>query len=464
MTFAGIQSIYKKAWEFDPFDIVIIDEAHMVPSKDAGMYRKFLTDCKESNPNLRVVGLTATPYRLDNGLLTEGDDRIFTDVCYSIAIKTLLDEKHLAPVRCPDPITHLNLKGVKTSCGDFMASDQAKAGRLDGFLESALEEIIEHGKARKSWLIFCPTVEYAEEVHDVLNCRDISCDIVTGKTEKDERERILSDFKAGLTKAVVNVNVLTTGFDAPCIDMVVFLRATKSLALYVQMTGRGMRTAEGKADCLVLDFGGNVERHGPIDCVVPPPSKGKKQKGEAPTKKCPDCREILMAFTKVCPVCGFEFPMKDPHEHTATTAAILSEDIKPVYFPVSQVMYSRHAKAGKRASLKVTYQCGIKIFQEWICLEHDGYARNKARKWWGERSADPAPKTIADALAYIDSSGITKPEGIEVLKTGKYHEIKQYIFGEVQAQEPQRQIGGDGWAQSWRDVAKAAQNKSNAVK
>ncbi len=429
--FAGIQSIYKKAFEFDKFDLVIIDECQMVPNKTNGTYRKFLADLKIANPNIKIIGLTATPYRLDNGMLTHGEDRIFTDICYQLPIKTLLDRGYLAPVRTRAPKQTLNLSGVKTRGGDFVAADQEKAAQESGFTDSAIDDILAEGAVRKSWLIFCPTVSYAEEITHRLTISGISAEIVTGATPKVTRERILREYKSGHVRALINVDVLTTGFDAPKTDLLVLLRSTKSTSLYVQIIGRGMRTAEGKTDCLVLDFGQNVERHGPIDCVTPPTNKGKKQKGEAPTKECPECREVLLAFARKCTACGHEFPAKPLHEAMASSAAILSEDNKPEARTVDSVTYRIHKKPGKKPSLKVTYVCGIKTFSEWVCLEHSGYAQASAARWWSKRSASMVPHRVDLAIDYIESKGIATPVQIIVQKTGKYYQILECAFGEL---------------------------------
>ncbi len=283
---------------------------------------------------------------------------------------------------------------------------------------------------RKSWLIFCPTVSYAEEITKRLTLSGINAELITGSTPKVTRERILEDYKSGFVRALVNVDVLTTGFDAPRTDMLVLLRSTKSTSLYVQIIGRGMRTAQGKADCLVLDFGQNVERHGPIDCVTPPTNKGKKQKGEAPTKECPECREILLAFARKCTACGHEFPAKPLHEAMASSAAILSEDNKPELYSVDQVSYSIHKKPGKRPSLKATYVCGVKTFSEWVCFEHTGYAQARASAWWMKRSSSMVPHRVDLAVEYIESKGINTPAQILVRKSGKYSEVLDHTFND----------------------------------
>ena len=190
------------------------------------------------------------------------------------------------------------------------------------------------------------------------------------------------------------MGVLTTGFNAPAVDLIAMLRPTKSAGLYVQMAGRGTRLAPGKENCLVLDFAGNVARHGPIDAVTP--KRPSEAEGAAPTKVCPDCDSILAAAVRQCPDCGHQFP--PPEVKVAATATHARH---PVHHAAAvgrgvDVAYSRHEKPGKPPSLRVDYHCGLVRHSEWICFEHTGYARQKAVAWWRARSKAPVPSTITD--------------------------------------------------------------------
>jgi DNA repair protein RadD len=216
------------------------------------------------------------------------------------------------------------------------------------------------------------------------------------------------------------MGVLTTGFNAPAVDLIAMLRPTKSTGLYVQMAGRGTRLAPGKQDCLVLDFAGNVARHGPIDAVKPKrPGSGD---GEAPVKTCPDCQSILATAVRICPDCGHEFPPpKVQVERTATTLEILTTG-KPQWISVDGVTYHRHEKLGGRPSLRVEYRCGLVIHREWVCFEHTGYARQKACDWWYRRAPGLAvPDNVDEALAR--SAELATPTEIAVRRDGRFSEI-----------------------------------------
>jgi DNA repair protein RadD len=237
-------------------------------------------------------------------------------------------------------------------------------------------------------LIFCSGVLHAEHVRDAVRKRGFSCQTVTGDTPDAERDAIVTDFKSGTIRALTNVGVFTTGFDAPGTDLVAMLRPTCSAGLYVQMLGRGMRLAEGKDSCLVLDFAGNVGRHGPVDTVDGAGGKPSDRHGVAPTKTCPECRTILHAAVRECQ-CGYAFPAPQIQlAPTPAAAAILSTDSAGIWHRVRRTHYSRHFKPDKPVSLRVGYECaGGRTFSEWICLQHSGYPRQKAEQAGARRTS-----------------------------------------------------------------------------
>lgn len=423
--FAGIQSIHRRAGEIGHTDLVLIDEAHLIPGKSSTMYRRFLDALKAVNPALKVIGLTATPFRLDCGMLHEGQNALFTDIAYEAPVRELVDAGYLSPLVSKQPATRLDVSKVGTRAGDFIARDLAAAVDQDAITRAAVAEIIAHGRDRKSWLAFCSGVEHARHVAEEFGRQGISCRTIFGDTPKDERDAILAAFKRGEIRALASMGVLTTGFNAPGVDLIALLRPTQSAGLYVQMVGRGTRLAPGKENCLVLDFAGNVRRHGPID-LVRPKRPGDGGGGEAPTKVCPECDSIIALSATECPDCGYVFPAREVKiAPTAATLPVLSP--KQQWLPVTGVSYSRHDKAGGRPSLKVTYSSGLATYSEWVCLEHQGYARQKAAEWWRKRAPGcPVPLGVAEALA--QTSRLARPIDISVRPSGRYLEISGYRF------------------------------------
>ncbi|MFO0199640.1 MAG: DEAD/DEAH box helicase, partial [Alphaproteobacteria bacterium] len=426
--FAGIQSIHRHAYKVQRCDLVLIDEAHLLGRNDSGMYRRFLTQLKEINAGLtKVVGFTATPYRLDSGLLHEGEDRLFTDIAYEVPVLDMIQQGYLCPVVPKQTNTQLDVGGVGTRGGEFIAKDLEAAVDRDEVTRAAVAEIVEHGSERGSWLVFCSGVAHARHVRDAIREHGISAETVTGDTPGPERDGILTAFKAGRLRCVTNANVLTTGFDAPGTDLIALLRPTKSVGLYVQMVGRGTRLAEGKDDCLVLDFAGNTARHGPID-TVDGRKKEPAEDGKAPIKACPECKTINHASARHCIECDYEFP--PPVVKVAPKAAsdaLLSTQIQAAWCDVTDISYARHEKPGKPASLRVTYECGLIQHSEWVCFEHTGFPRDKALSWWRRRAPDlPPPMTVDEALA--QQHHLRRPIAIQVRPTGQYTEITAVRF------------------------------------
>lgn len=423
--FAGIQSIHRRAAEIGHTDLVLIDEAHLIPGKSSTMYRRFLDALKAINPALKVIGLTATPFRLDCGMLHEGQNALFTDIAYEAPVRELIDAGYLSPLVSKQPATRLDVSGVGTRAGDFIARDLAAAVDQDAITRAAVAEIIEHGRDRKSWLAFYSGVEHARHVAEEFGRQGITCRTIFGDTPKEERDAIIAAFKRGEIRALASMGVLTTGFNAPAVDLIALLRPTKSAGLYVQMVGRGTRLAPGKENCLVLDFAGNVRRHGPID-LVRPRRPGEAGGGEAPTKVCPMCESIIALSATECPDCGHVFPAREVKiAPTAATLPVLSP--KAQWLPVHGVSYSRHDKLGGLPSLKVTYNCGLKSYSEWVCVEHQGYARQKAAEWWRRRAPGcPVPLTVAQAIA--EAERLARPSEISVRPSGRYVEVSGYRF------------------------------------
>lgn len=426
--FAGIQSVHGKTSEIGSCDLILIDECHLVPRTSDTMYRRFLDEMTSTNDQIKVVGFTATHYRLDSGLLTDGEDRVFTDVAFEVSVKRLLEEKWLAPLITKAPATTLDVSGVHTRGGEFIPSELAAAVDKEEINACVVREILHYGHNRKSWLLFCTGVDHAYHIRDLLRKSGIVAETVTGDTNDLERMYILDEFKAGRVRAVTNCDILTTGFNHPGIDLIAFLRPTQSTGLYVQMAGRGMRNAPGKTNCIVLDFAGNIKRHGPIDRVNPNDSS-HNGKGEAPVKTCPKCQSVIFAGFRSCPDCGYEFPPPETViKPTASARPIISQSA-PFWVKVERIRYERHRKLDKPDSLRVIYyESTYTSYSEWVCFEHGGTVANRAKRWWMRRGGDPAVSNVTEALrSAID---LMQPTHILVKEDGKFWRVMQHRYDE----------------------------------
>lgn len=438
--FASIQSIYKKAYELGSFDLVLIDECHLCPVRTSGgMYRTFLNDLEKINPNVKVIGLSATPWRLDDGLLTEGKNRLFTDLIElpNMTMSALLKAGYLSPLVTPaEPVkTKLDVSGVEKRGGDYVQSQLQKAVDKVDVTTAACREIFELGAERNSWLIFATGIEHAEHVKEQFDALGVPSMVVTGSTPKDEREAIVEMFKAQELRALINVNVFTTGFNARGVDLIAFLRPTQSAALYVQMCGRGMRLSPetNKTDCLVLDFAGLIDTHGPVDKVKGKSKKEKTEPGEAPVKECPDCLALLHTSLMVCPHCGYEYPVSDHPGHgaEASTADIIDSGKKKLKaVEVTKMTFAKHEKPGRPPSVRVTYFNGLtRVCNEFVCFEHGGFPTRKAHRWWSIHTGlIQAPAKSADALEHINTEGVRCPVELQLDTSSKYPEIVSKRF------------------------------------
>lgn len=424
-SFAGVQKLHHQ-------NLLIIDEAHLVGPKESTQYRKLIARLKALNPKLKIVGLTATPFRMGQGLITEGQNAIFTKIVYNANIKDLIDQGylcHLTSKRTVSP--EINIEGARIVSGDFSKKDLEP--RVAMILDSAIPQILASGDNRKSWAVFTPSVAIAESVCGVLRDKGINAALLTGDTDTLTRNRMIDSFKAGRLRCIVSVDVMTTGFNAPNIDMIVLLRPTKSLGLYIQMVGRGTRLSPGKKDCLVLDFGGNIERFGPIDVIEIESKSSDKKKRKAPHKFCPVCGMSVALSVRTCTEveCQYEWPEVSKGvrslEKYASDANILSE---PELWHVNTDILLRLVKGGLPA-IEIVYsdKNSKRKTSRFLCFDHDGFAKRKAVWWWTDNVGVPVPSNSEEARTLIESNWVP-PESIVITKKGKYFEILKEIYGD----------------------------------
>jgi DNA repair protein RadD len=453
---AGIQSVHNKAHEFGRRELILIDEVHLVSGKDDSMYGKFLADIRAINPRARMVGLTATPFRTGEGPVC-GRDKLFQRICYEAFTGDLIREGWLCPVTNKPADATVDTSKIKRRGSEFISSEMAKAFDSGDKVELACGEIVAKCHDRHSVLVFSAGVEHAEHVAETL--RTLTGErvgLVTGETLPVERVTTLADFKAGNLRWLVNCDVLTTGFDAPCIDAIAVLRATMSPGLFAQIVGRGLRKHESKTECLVLDFGGNIARHGSID----DPNYGRATAGSGSGsavekngrgKECLNCGIDVPASDKECPECGFRFPdePKDRHDETSDSTSTLTGTPNPEVWEVLSCAWGVHVKknAAEDAprTLRVDYTCqpafsnggnlAQKVVSEWICFEHTGFARTKAEFWWEGRSIHDTPSTIEEAVALLDRHVARMPSTVTTQQEGKYMRIVSVEFVDERPEE-----------------------------
>lgn len=445
---AGIQSIYRKAGDIGTRHLTIIDEAHLVSQNEETMYGQFLSELKLENPRMRVTGLTATPFRTGEGPLC-GRSKLFQKIVYEAFTGDLIEQGFLCPITNKVAESEVNTDDIKTRGGEFIDSDMQAAFSSGDNVAQAVVETIDKCHDRKSILIFTAGVMHAEQVTNLLaSLTGERVGLITGETLPIERAGILADFKSQSLRWLVNCDVLTTGFNAKCIDAIAIMRATMSPGLFCQMVGRGLRLHPAKTNCLILDYGQNIKRHGSIDDKnFGRASEAKRGQAARAAelngrgKECPACGLDVAANTRTCE-CGFTFPFN--HQGSSDGSSQLTGQTPPEVWTVVAVDWGKHFKRGDSEApptLRIDYECqpqgkeGGMITQkisEWVCIEHPegNFARLKAIGWWGQRSISPVPDSVNEALSLMARGAVRMSSTITTIREGRYFKIQSCGFSE----------------------------------
>lgn len=422
----GIQSIYNQ--DLGKFNLLLLDECQFLSPDPESMYYQLIIKLQNDNPNIRIVGLSATPYRMD------GKIPFLDDICYEISTKQLIDDGYLSPLISKVSSLKPILDSVPIIMGEYAARKLEEIMIDQHTMLDFIESMIKYGKERKSWIVFCSGVEHTKLTAKLLNENGITTEYITGDTKREDRDNIYDLFKHGEVQAICNCDVLTTGFDAPNIDFLVMGRPTESRILYEQMVGRGLRLSPetGKENCLILDFAGNINRHGTITNLMPLEVKLKRHEStEGYTHKtCPVCETVAPIRDRECIECHYEFaqPREVKHDGTPADIDILGDGC--VWRSVDMVAYNRHEKKkdnGLSVTLRVTYICGTEEYSEWICVEHEGWAGKKAKAW-----VDARCNTNQYTVSHLLTLPFKEPSRIRTVRDGKYTRILAYDFTKVE--------------------------------
>lgn len=473
--FGGIQTIWNKVEYTKAFDIILIDECHLIPPDDGKMYTEFFRMCREANPDVKLVGLTATPYRLGTGRLDSGEGRLFDRVVYTYSIADGVRDGYLTPLTTKGTSIEISAKGIrKDSKGEVNRKQAEKAA--EEITREAIAEIVRRGHDRRSWMLFCSGKDHAVSCRDELRAWNITCESVTDETPAAERREILKAYKNYEIQALTNNAVLTTGFNHKGVDLIAFLRLTMSISLYLQMAGRGTRplympgfnehdprhTAEDrraaiangpKPNCLVLDFARLVDTHGPVDSVVV--DERTKGDGEAPSKMCPTdredegidawedgktddihaprgpifgCGEKLHAAARFCKVCGYRFNFESGPkiDAVADDKPIMAAGTAEERLVIRRSFKLNQGKSGKKDTVMTLYYCETgKSIADWLCPEHKGWMAQKASAFWTAHGGElPVPMDCVEWIERQNELGHTKKIEVRPGKKGYWDVLK----------------------------------------
>ena len=452
--FGGIQSVAKCPEAFGHRDIVFVDEAHLVNPKNDTQYQDTFARLKRINPYIKFVGLTATWFRLGQGLLTEGTSinghytpPLFTDICYNqcgmLEFNELIRQGYISPLIPKRTELTLDVQGVaKSSTGDYNETQLQEAVDCDELTYKALRETVETAGDRHCWMIFCAGKDHSRHVAEMLtNVFGIPSKEIHSGLSIAECDKRFAEFKRGEIRCITGMNKFTTGFDHPPVDLIVILRPTLSPVLWVQMLGRGTRPYAwsipsialepfyyDKQNCLVLDFAANTKRLGPINDPIIPKSKKGGKSGNAPFRVCEHCNTYNHPRATHCIWCELEFIQKANIEETASSEELIRfEEAKTEFYDVKSVVYKKKA-SGKTGipMFQAVYNCGYHVFSENILFEHTGLARHRAHEWWRQRHALEPPNTVDEALSVHRE--LRTPKRVHVWVNKTWPEILSYEF------------------------------------
>lgn len=456
ITVAGIQSVWRKPEEFENVGLVLIDEAHLVNTKDAGMYREFL-----GYLDANYIGLTATPFRLGHGYIYKGKGALFNELAYDLTstenYNKLVNQGYLAKMFSHKTNLKLEIDGIGKVAGDYAKGQLAKKFDREAITEIACTEIkatMEKFNLKRG-LIFAIDTKHADNISKYMNEIGISCVAIHSKL-KDNKEKE-KDFKAGKYKMAVGIEMLTTGLDIPEIDMIGLLRPTASPSLHVQMLGRGGRAlyakgfdiskmkerkaaikAGGKKFCMVMDFAGNIARLGPINDVHVEGKENKREggNGEAIMKTCPKCNMEHYGAVRKCNFCGHEFEFQTRLTLESTELEVIATrkrieekvTVNGIWLDVDSIEYNIHSRPNKVSSMRVIYRCGFRRFNEFICIDHGYFPRHQAKNWIRARFPENRKHPQNLRILYAQRDLLKIPKKIFVSKTDKWNEITNFRF------------------------------------
>lgn len=427
--FGSIKSVLNRIYEIGTRHLIIIDEAHLIPFKKNSEYRKAISFFKSKFDRVKFVGYTATPYREKEGYIIGHENSIFDDIVFEYNIGDAIKNGYLCPVTNFSSKDSLDMLNVKIVNNDYCLSQSDRM--ISKALNIITPELISLIKSRTSTIIFVPQKNSCNLLSKILTENSISNHTITSDTGY-ERSLYIDRFKKGQTKVLININCLTTGFDAPNVDLIIILRPTKSKVNYVQMVGRGTRLFPNKKNCLIGDFTGTIKRLGSIDKLNFKNKKEKRVKGENTiTKICinEQCLSVLHPSVRICPCCGREQPLKtNINNESEQEVTILSTEIPKIRKRTYHVDYMNtylHTSTKKNKSLKLEFI--VKERKEsiyiYLCFSsHHKYIKTLSETIWKlMHGNEPIP--INSTEAYNRSIELKKPITIDVFKENRFHKL-----------------------------------------
>ncbi|WP_432474329.1 DEAD/DEAH box helicase [Amphritea sp. HPY] len=476
VTFASVQSVARNLEDFaNQFSLVIVDECHRISDDENSQYNQIFEQLKQHNPGLKILGLTATPYRMGMGWIYRyhyrgfsraEQARPFQHCIYELPLQYMIKHQYLTPPKLVDAaIAQYDFSSLQANrLGNYPEQEVNQLLAQHPRVTRAICEQIEAlAESRHGVMIFAATVNHAREIQGYLPAEETT--LITGQTDNNERDRLIQQFKQKQLKYLVNVAVLTTGFDAPHVDFIAILRPTQSVSLYQQIVGRGLRLAEGKEDCLVMDYAGNG-----FNLFHPEVGQPKPDSGSVPVQVfCPVCEfanvfwgktdeegNILEHFGRRCQgveeqdggrlqQCDYRFRFKECRYcnaendiaarrcHSCGEAIIDPDDQLKAALKLKDAMVIRCAgisMSDNRGKLKITYfdEQGEELSEQFDMSKPN--QRKVFDSIFGRRFAQGSQPVQFNSLADVLSVAnlFSHPDFVIARKSGQFWRVKERLF------------------------------------
>ena len=445
----SVQTLVRRIKATDPFDLIIVDETHRIPPTNINsQYKTWLDAMQAANEKVRILGFTATPFRLSHGYIygwecKVGNVNLFPQLDYRISISQLQELDYLCQYRAKE-ITDVkkDLVGVRVT-GEYNLGDLSDVMSREEHVGSAVKAVKEYAPDRSRIVVFCVTIDHAETVMRAFQDEKFRAACVHSKMPMAQRNMILKMFERGELQVVCNVGVLTEGWDSPAVDCIVLCRPTKSVGLYVQMVGRGLRPHRDKKDVLILDLSSNCKTHGDPnspEVEVPGPNAGVNKLKEL-FKVCHNCKELNSLSALFCVACRMEFPKKTREKEQINDAITMTDVVfnkpkKPAPFVVEiseQNISDFISKKGNRM-LRVNlvgFAPGSFITQFVnVFFDFEGnaseWSQKKARQQWRFLVQTEPPESMEEALERQGELAMSIPRQIEVVQNGRWMNVHSW--------------------------------------
>ena len=454
ITIASRQSLVKRLSDIEPVHAVLADECHMyaVPreKEEPDQFGFILNAMRDKNKHTRLIGCTATPYRLTDGFIYGSHNKpgslpYWEDIDYECKVETLLEGGYLAPLVGKTVVEErfsLDLSRVGMVGGDYNLGQLDALMTKDVYLQGAINAWKEHASDRNKTAMFCVSIEHAEAAAQAFRAQGIPAIAIHSKLGRIGGFSAMESLKSGECKVYTSVGKLTTGMDVPDIDALILARPTKSTALFKQIIGRAQRIFPGKTDAFILDlvgltneFGTNLDR---LKVIVPKSADDNLEK-EKSAKKCPICQTELEINSIECPECGYIYEVLLQEANAkelrdiewAKKQAPVEMGIVNVY---AEVFLSK--KSGKQL-LRIVFTGDDNHWNPtrasaWLCFPNDGYSQGACKRgrsiWNGLFPSVPTPQSAEHAIQFKDN--LVCPVSIVVDKNGEYPDIMKINYGD----------------------------------